>query len=199
MPVIINWKICDNAKECNGIANCPTGAISWDEENSTVKIDNSKCTSCGMCEPTCPVGAITVVATEEELKQVQERIDKDPRTVEELFVNRYGGAPVVEESVITKEDLESEISGNQITAIEFFADDTIGCLVFAIPIKELIGDMNFKKVNVSENDEILQKYEISKLPALAFFKDGKLIGKVEGKYPIDRKDELKKKIDEIIA
>ena len=198
MPVIINWKICDNAKECNGLAACPTGAISWNEEEKTLKIDNSKCTSCGSCEPTCPVNAITVVATEEEMKQVQERIDKDPRTVEGLFVNRYGGAPVVKESILKKENLEQEISSG-ITAIEFFTDSTIDCLILSIPIKGLIGDMNFKKVEVAENDELLKKYEISKLPTLAFFKDGKFIGKIEGKYKPEQKEELKNKINEIIS
>ena len=40
MSVLINFKICDNAKECGGIEVCPTGALSWDEENETIKIDN---------------------------------------------------------------------------------------------------------------------------------------------------------------
>lgn len=30
MPVLINFKICDNAKDCSGIAVCPTGALSWE-------------------------------------------------------------------------------------------------------------------------------------------------------------------------
>ena len=40
----INWKICDNAEECNGIAVCPTGALYWDKEekkNSSPEPDNS--------------------------------------------------------------------------------------------------------------------------------------------------------------
>ena len=47
MPVLINFKICDNAKECNGIEVCPTGALSWNEEDQTIEIDNSKCIECG--------------------------------------------------------------------------------------------------------------------------------------------------------
>ena len=38
MKALINFKICDNAKECSGISVCPTGAMSFDEE---------KCTNCG--------------------------------------------------------------------------------------------------------------------------------------------------------
>lgn len=37
MAVLVNFKICDNAKECGGIEVCPTGALSWDEENETKK------------------------------------------------------------------------------------------------------------------------------------------------------------------
>ena len=33
MSVLINFKICDNAEVCGGIEVCPTGALSWDEEN----------------------------------------------------------------------------------------------------------------------------------------------------------------------
>ena len=36
MAVLINFKICDNAKECNGIEVCPTGALSWDKKNQNL-------------------------------------------------------------------------------------------------------------------------------------------------------------------
>jgi NAD-dependent dihydropyrimidine dehydrogenase PreA subunit len=41
MAVLVNFKICDNAKECGGIEVCPTGALSWDEENETIKIETT--------------------------------------------------------------------------------------------------------------------------------------------------------------
>ena len=37
MPVLINFKICDNAKECGGIEVCPTGALSYDDENKSIQ------------------------------------------------------------------------------------------------------------------------------------------------------------------
>lgn len=43
MSVLVNFKICDNAKECGGILTCPTGALSWDEEKETININNEKC------------------------------------------------------------------------------------------------------------------------------------------------------------
>ena len=48
MSVLINFKICDNAKECSGIAVCPTGALSWNEEENKIEIDNTRCVACGM-------------------------------------------------------------------------------------------------------------------------------------------------------
>ena len=32
MPVIINFKVCDNAEVCNAINVCPTGAFNWNKE-----------------------------------------------------------------------------------------------------------------------------------------------------------------------
>lgn len=42
MAVLVNFKICDNAKECSGIEVCPTQALSWDEKEETIVIDNNK-------------------------------------------------------------------------------------------------------------------------------------------------------------
>ena len=43
MAVLINFKICDNDKACNGMSICPKGVFSWDDEKHTLVIDNSKC------------------------------------------------------------------------------------------------------------------------------------------------------------
>ena len=87
MPVLINWKICDNAKECNGIAVCPTGALFWDEKKKSIGIDNSKCVNCGKCEESCKVEAIHVAKNEEEYKKIKEQIDADPRKRSDLFID----------------------------------------------------------------------------------------------------------------
>jgi len=56
--VLINFKICDNFKDCSGIAVCPTKAFYWDRKKRTIAVDNEKCKSCGLCEESCPVDAI---------------------------------------------------------------------------------------------------------------------------------------------
>ena len=75
MPVLVNFKVCDNAKECGGVAICPTGAITFDEKKETLVIDNSKCISCGQCENECPIGAIRVAKDENEYKKIKEEIE----------------------------------------------------------------------------------------------------------------------------
>ena len=36
MSVLINFKICDNAKECSGVEVCPTEALSWNEKKKNI-------------------------------------------------------------------------------------------------------------------------------------------------------------------
>ena len=181
MAVLVNFKICDNAKECGGVAVCPTGALSWDEEKETLVIDNDKCIACGMCESECPIGAIRVAHDEEEYKKLKEEIDNDPRTAKDLFVDRYGATPLSEFFMATE-------------------DETIQCLLKSIPIKEITSDMPADTMfyKVSAGDKIKAKYDLTEFPSLLVFKNKKYLGKVDGYYLIDQKEDFIKKIKEIL-
>jgi NAD-dependent dihydropyrimidine dehydrogenase PreA subunit len=199
MSVLINFKICDNAKECGGIEVCPTGALSWDEENETIKIDNEKCISCGACERNCPIGAISVAHNEDEYNKKKEEIENDPRTTKDLFVDRYGAAPLSEFFMISGEELDNKL-GNGITLVECYEDDSIQCLLKSIQIKDITFDMPKDTLffKIEANDNIKEKYNLTEMPSLLVFNNKKYLGKVDGYYLIDQKDDFIKKINELL-
>lgn len=200
MSVLINFKICDNAKECGGIRACSSGALFWDDKKKTIKINNTKCTSCGLCRGACEVGAIEVAMNDEEYKRIQKEFDDDPRKISDLYLDRYGAQPIIPAFLINERRFEQEVKElKRLFVAELFKSDTIECMIKSIPIKELIHgkDIQYKKVEV-KNNELLSKYHIQELPALLFFKDGKVLGKIEGYYNLDSKEEIIKKIKNII-
>ena len=200
MSVLVNFKICDNAKECGGIAVCPVGALSYSEEKDSIVIDNEKCISCGMCEIECPIGAIMVAKNEEEYNKMKKEIDEDKRTIKDLFVDRYGAAPLSQFFMIKIEDIDNKINNKCITLIELYNDDSIQCLLKSIPIKDLTKD--FKKdtfyYKVNANNEVLEKFEIKELPALVVFENGKLKGHIDGYFTDEFKEEFILKINEFL-
>lgn len=200
MSVLVNFKICDNAKECGGVEVCPVGAFSWDDEKETIVLDNEKCISCGLCEKECPIGAIRVAKTEEEYEKIKREIDSDPRTTKDLFVDRYGAAPLSEFFMIEVDDVSEKIKNKGLTFIECYKDDSIQCLLKSIPVKELTVDLDhdtlFYKVEV--DDEIVDKYDLYTFPSLLIFKDGEYLGKVDGYYTNDNKADLIEAIYQII-
>jgi len=200
MSVLINFKICDNSKDCNGIQVCPTKTITWDEKNKSLKIDNSKCISCGKCEASCPVNAIRVAKDEKEYKKIKKEIGEDPRKISDLFIDRYGAVSTSPAFLITPDKFKVQIlESSKLAIAEFFKNSSIKCLLHSIPIKELLNiDVKYRKIDLSNDDSLLKEYKINQIPSLLFFNNGKLIGKVEGYYGTEREDELKKKIGDIL-
>lgn len=199
MAVLLNFKICDNAKECGGVAVCPTGALSWNEERNTIEIDNSKCISCGACEKECPIGAIVVAKSDEEYKKLNKEIEEDPRTTKDLFVDRYGAVAISEFFKIDVKDIKDKVSSNSLTLIEIYNPDEAECLLKSIPIKEITkkfpSDTLFYK---TESSEIIGEYGIKELPSLLVFKKGKILGHIDGYYDQQAKSDFIKKIESFI-
>ncbi len=199
MAVLVNFKICDNAKECSGVAVCPTGALSWNEEEETIEIDNDKCISCGLCEKECPIGAFTVVKNEEEYNKIKKEIDEDPRTTKDLFVDRYGAVAISDFFKIKLEEIKEKAKKDCLTLIEIYNPDAAECLLKSIPIKELTyelpKDTLFYKVESSEN---VDEYKIEELPSLLVFKNGQLLGHIDGYYTVDDKRIVLSKLDDIL-
>jgi len=201
MPVLINFKICDNAKECNGVASCPTGALFWDKNKKSVGIDNDKCISCDICENACMVHAIKVAHSDEEYTKYQKEIDDDPRKIADLYLDRYGAQPILPAFLIKESQFETAIAeSGKITAIEIFENEGIMCMLRSIPIRDLFDGMDIKyhKMEIATDSKLMKKYEIDKLPSLLFFREGKLLGKVEGYFEEKDKEILKDKVAKIL-
>lgn len=199
MPVLVNFKICDNAKECGGVAVCPTGALSYNDDKQTIVIDNDKCISCGLCEKECPIGAIMVAKNEEDYLKIKEDIDNDQRTTKDLFVDRYGAVAISEFFQISVDEIEEKIQKDCITLIEIYNPDFAECLLKSIPIKELTRDLPedtlYYKV---ESEEPINKYSIKELPSLLIYRNGVLLGMIEGYHTIDDKEKLIKQINDFV-
>jgi len=196
MAVLINFKVCDNAKECGGVEVCPTGAISWNEDKNSIVLDNSKCISCGKCVNWCPVNAIHVAKTNSEYKKLEKEIENDSRKASDLFVDRYGAQPIDPDCLLEEESLENFLlHSKKKVLIELFNKDSIKCLLRSNTISKLIPgeDIFFKKLEV-KNKNFLKEYTISKIPSLLAFSKREFLGKIEGFYSVDESEKLRKKI-----
>jgi NAD-dependent dihydropyrimidine dehydrogenase PreA subunit len=203
MPVLVNFKICDNSKDCGGICECPTGAFYWDEQKNTIAINEKMCIQCGTCEQACPVGAIKVAHTQEEYLKIKQEFDEDLRKITDLFVDRYGAQPIHEAFLGEQKKFNSQVlEATRLIVVEMFNNESIHCLVNSIPVQELLKDikrdLTYLKMEITDNS-MFKVYGISTLPALLFFKSGKLLGKIEGYYDASKKIELINKIRNITS
>jgi len=200
MPPIINFKTCDNSPECSGISSCPTGALAWDKEKKTIVIIPEKCTGCLLCVNACPVKAIKFANTSEDEARIKEEFDEEGALVGELFIDRYGAMPIGPSAGYREVDIDTQkLSCGNIAVVELFDADDLECLRASVPIKNILGkDIVYSKVRSDGSRALSNKFGISQLPALLFFKGGILMGKIEGYYDTDKESVLKALVNEII-
>jgi Fe-S-cluster-containing hydrogenase component 2 len=200
MPVIINFKICDNSEDCSGIEVCPAKAFFWDDKKKTISVDNSKCISCGKCGKVCPVDAIKVARNQEEYARIKKEVESDPRKVSDLFIDRYGAQPIHHGFLIPVEKFHVQILRSAKPAVvELFNHDSIICLLRSIPIRDIFRDADIKYRKIEADPRFLGKYGVKRLPALLFFREGKLLGKIEGYYQEKDKERLIEKAKRILG
>ena len=81
---------------------------------------------------------------------------------------------------LTNQNFEEEVLKSEIPVlVDFFATWCGPCKMLAPVIAELAGKYEGKvkvgKVNVDEENELAMKYQISSIPTLVLFKEGKII------------------------
>ena len=79
------------------------------------------------------------------------------------------------------------IKSDKVTVVEFFADWCGPCRKLSPVIEEieqeLSGKVKFTKINTDENIPLAQNYQISGIPTLLVFKNGKLEERMVGLMP----------------
>ena len=84
--------------------------------------------------------------------------------------------------LVSEDRFDSEILRScKPVVVELFSNDSIKCLLYSVPIRDLFNasQMGYRKIKI-EDGFLLKKYKINKLPCLLFFKNGKLLDKIEG-------------------
>ena len=201
MPTIINFKICDNSADCNALTGCPKGCFSWDDKEKTIKIDNSKCSGCSACEDFCPIGAIRFAKDDKQFAKIQKEIEKDPRTRSELMVDRYGADTVAYTLELSKEKFAKRIQSKIPVIVEFNSRETIECLLKSIPVRfiqnEFDKNASYEKLFIDKKD--FADWEIKTTPCLKFYREGRLVGQIDGYFDDESKFELFRTIREIAS
>jgi len=99
---------------------------------------------------------------------------------------------------ISEKEFEETINSKdkQAVVIDFYAEWCMPCLMLAPVIEELaskIKTIKFARVNVDENKSLSAKFNITSIPCLIVFKEGKEVERITGALPEEVLEEKLKK------
>ncbi|MEM5811923.1 MAG: thioredoxin [Candidatus Aenigmatarchaeota archaeon] len=95
---------------------------------------------------------------------------------------------------ISGEELLDLVKKNKMVVVDIYADWCYPCKILSPIIEEVSKEyknIKFVKINVDENTEIAQLYDVKSIPTLLYFQNGNLVNRTVGALP-------KTKIKEII-
>ena len=84
---------------------------------------------------------------------------------------------------INKDNFKSEVLEHKgLVIVDFYGTWCMPCKMLAPTLEKVSNDLNIKlaKVDIDENDELVNEYKIMSVPTLKIFKDGELINSSVG-------------------
>jgi len=131
------------------------------------------------------------IQEDEELERT--RLRKLKKLMDESKGTKAKGVITLESSIFDK----AIRSANMPVLVDFWAGWCMPCRVMAPVIEELArdyaGKAMFAKVNVDENPEVSQRYDIMSIPQFIIFKNGKPIERIVGAVGREPLEEALKK------
>ncbi len=103
-------------------------------------------------------------------------------------------------NTFTDQNFKTEVLDSQVPVLVDFWAEWCGPCKMLGPIVEKIakdysGKLKVGKLNVDDNSETPQQYDVQGIPTIIVFKDGKLANRIVGYQP---EDKLKSAIDSIL-
>lgn len=92
----------------------------------------------------------------------------------------------------TKDDFKKLISEGK-TLVKFYADWCGPCKMMAPVVEDFAekhGEMKVVAVNIDNEDELAEKYEVSTIPCFVALKDGEETGRLTGVLPMKKLEKL---------
>lgn len=102
--------------------------------------------------------------------------------------SRPAGTEAVTPVTLTSAAFQQEVLGNsQVVMVDCWAPWCGPCRALGPVIDEIAGEFHGKavvgKVNIDEEPDLAEEYEITSIPTLLFFKNGQLVDRIVGVYP----------------
>ena len=83
--------------------------------------------------------------------------------------------------MLTDEDIKNVIDSNNLVLLQFTADWCKSCKNYEYFINDL--DVPVQKIDRDMNEDLIEEYEIQKLPTILVYKDKNLVDRIEQFIP----------------